>query len=835
MALFSKFKSKSKKASKEEEKKAAADAKAAAQPVKAPQRGRNGKIIPPAAAVPEKAINDIPAPSQLPRHFHSPLGQGHGRNYSFEEQPHTENGKPEHFNPHLSSDSGYASPAAESRTHSRDPSTQQPRRNQDYLSASNKSMPQLTLGEELAQEPAFADQSDRGRQHPPSENTLKPSKSLHTMRKESRPDQLGPLPTPQNNQHHYQDGRQQRMIQQSMPMRPASVPAQALQPRHQRVNRPPPQRSSSPGPVLQSAHPALSSRSHASASPNTGSPFDWESPSARSHQSQLSSFQPPRSPTSPSSHVANPSYDHDEITPSLNILSGLKVNKRGLILDEEGDPIGELFEGDIIDCVRQKADAQGGVLDEYGRVVGRVRTLSIRSPGTSLHRSNTNATNASNVDHRRSASPAPPVPALSSAREPHNLVEGQHNAPQSLGRTSSHYVAQREVPSSPTRLSSTPPQHNSHEQEYDLSGRPVDPQESEVSQQNLSELAEQHELSAPRHEGSTRRSESLPSVPESRSTAEVVLSDNGSATSDDSHQALTTHASQHTVGGVASQERVSTHQGIVQDVEDATSQQPQVAVDADRMEQSMRHARQREQPAQVYAPPTINRSVSERAMPSAGLPPVPAVPKNYMDFNKAAHVQPIGQYAAPNRVKAPLPAFPGRGVSVGLAGGSFGNGPMPGMPNRRMTTHGFPSSPALNMSGLHAQSPFAKSHASTPLIRSPLSSQGKSRILSSSTGTRHVLQNASNMTTTETTPPESDHGSAQGDTRPANRMQGHSRSQSLKTVNTASGVAGAGKPRRVFAKATPEKSADIVVQEMGDDKKTDKKKKGMKGLFGKKK
>lgn len=61
--------------------------------------------------------------------------------------------------------------------------------------------------------------------------------------------------------------------------------------------------------------------------------------------------------------------------PPLTILDGLKVNKRGKILDEEGDPIGELVEGDIIDCVRQKANANGEVLDDYGRVVGRVSTL----------------------------------------------------------------------------------------------------------------------------------------------------------------------------------------------------------------------------------------------------------------------------------------------------------------------------------------------------------------------------------------------------------------------------------------------------------------------------
>lgn len=835
MALFSRLKSKSKKASKEEEKKAAADAKAAAQPVKAPQRGRNGKIIPPAATVPEKAINDIPAPSKLPRNFHSPLAPEHGRTYSFEEPSHTETGKPSYFDPHLSSDSGYASPGAESPVHSSDPSTQQPRREQDYLASSNKSMPQLTLGEELAQEPAFAGQSDRGRQHHHNSNkTLKPSKSLQTMRKERDPDQLGPLPPPQPNQHHYQDGRQQRMIQQSMPIRPSSVPAQALQPRHQRVSHPAPQRSSSPGPVQQSAHPAVSSRSRASAPPNTGSPFDWESPSARNHQSQSSLFQP-RSPTSPSAQNASSGYDHDEIMPSLNILSGLKVNKRGLILDEEGDPIGELFEGDIIDCVRQKADANGGVLDEYGRIVGRVRTLSIRSAGTSLHRSNTNA---SVIDYRRSASPAPPIPALSSAREPQGFVEAQHNASQSLDRSPSHYVAQRDVPSSPTRLSSTPPQHDNREDEDTLSMRPHDMQESEVSRQNLSQLAQQHELSAPRHnahESSTHRSESLPSVPESRSTAEVVLSDNGSATSDESHRAMTGDATQLTLDDVASQEQVSAHQRNARDGEHAISQQPQVAVGADGMEHSMRDARERDQPAQVYIPPTINRSVSERAMPSTGLPPVPAVPKNYMDFNKAAHAQPIGQYAVPNRVKAPLPAFPGRGgLSVGLAGGSFGNGPMSGMPSRRLTTHGFPPSSAYNMSGLNAPPPFAKSRTSAPFVRSPLSSHGKSCTLPSSTCTQWKLQDAANMLTIETTPPESERGS---ETRSANRMQGHSRSQSLKTVNTTSGAAGAGKPRRTFghAKATPDKGADVVVQEMGEDKKTEKKKKGMKGLFGKKK
>lgn len=70
--------------------------------------------------------------------------------------------------------------------------------------------------------------------------------------------------------------------------------------------------------------------------------------------------------------------------PPLSILDGLKVNKKGRILDEEGDPIGELVEGDLLDCVRQKANAKGEVLDEYGRVVGVVRTIAASQPSSQV-------------------------------------------------------------------------------------------------------------------------------------------------------------------------------------------------------------------------------------------------------------------------------------------------------------------------------------------------------------------------------------------------------------------------------------------------------------------
>lgn len=92
---------------------------------------------------------------------------------------------------------------------------------------------------------------------------------------------------------------------------------------------------------------------------------------------------------------------------------------------------------------------------------------------------------------------------------------------------------------------------------------------------------------------------------------------------------------------------------------------------------------------------------------------------------------------------------------------------------------------------------------------------------------------------TETTPPGSAPASPRGYFKPTYAQpQGHSRSQSLKTVNTTASAPGGPKPRKVFghaAQPAADKDADIVVKEISDDKKADKKKKGMKGLFGKKK
>ena len=61
--------------------------------------------------------------------------------------------------------------------------------------------------------------------------------------------------------------------------------------------------------------------------------------------------------------------------PGLDTLEGLKVNKKGQILNEDGEPIGELTDGDLAECAGKKCNDKGEVLDKDGNVVGRVKTL----------------------------------------------------------------------------------------------------------------------------------------------------------------------------------------------------------------------------------------------------------------------------------------------------------------------------------------------------------------------------------------------------------------------------------------------------------------------------
>ncbi|KAK8181819.1 uncharacterized protein BKA78DRAFT_357127 [Phyllosticta capitalensis] len=64
-----------------------------------------------------------------------------------------------------------------------------------------------------------------------------------------------------------------------------------------------------------------------------------------------------------------------QIIPNLDILDGLKVNKKGQVLNEDGDAIGELVQGELSDCAGKKLNDKGEVLDKDGNIIGRVRVL----------------------------------------------------------------------------------------------------------------------------------------------------------------------------------------------------------------------------------------------------------------------------------------------------------------------------------------------------------------------------------------------------------------------------------------------------------------------------
>jgi len=70
-----------------------------------------------------------------------------------------------------------------------------------------------------------------------------------------------------------------------------------------------------------------------------------------------------------------PEMEEVEVTPEINTLEGLKVNKKGQVLDEEGEPIGELSEGEASECAGKKINEKGEVLDKDGKVIGKVKTL----------------------------------------------------------------------------------------------------------------------------------------------------------------------------------------------------------------------------------------------------------------------------------------------------------------------------------------------------------------------------------------------------------------------------------------------------------------------------
>ena len=67
--------------------------------------------------------------------------------------------------------------------------------------------------------------------------------------------------------------------------------------------------------------------------------------------------------------------------PGMDVLEGLKVNKKGEVVNEDGDPIAKLVEGDLEACKGKKINDQGEVIDAEGNVIGKVELIPEAFPG----------------------------------------------------------------------------------------------------------------------------------------------------------------------------------------------------------------------------------------------------------------------------------------------------------------------------------------------------------------------------------------------------------------------------------------------------------------------
>ncbi|PPJ55840.1 hypothetical protein CBER1_07435 [Cercospora berteroae] len=240
-----------------------------------------------------------------------------------------------YYTPHASSDSGYESAEPISAAHSRVPSE---------LNLLDYSPSYLQLTQTMPELKLYTDEPSRGREHSPKHKSIgnvspldlnsdaRSIRSNKSVSKRTRfEDDAEPMPSLQ--------ALEQYKTSDELTSRPASLwlsnqdAESATLEQHQ-------------------------AETHA----------QMEQPHPRRRQSSQSST----AHTSP----VDPRQNRVGSLPPLSVLEGFKVNKKGKILDEEGDAIGELVEGDLLDCVRQKANANGEVIDEYGRVVGRVRTCA---------------------------------------------------------------------------------------------------------------------------------------------------------------------------------------------------------------------------------------------------------------------------------------------------------------------------------------------------------------------------------------------------------------------------------------------------------------------------
>ncbi|TKA29864.1 hypothetical protein B0A50_03228 [Salinomyces thailandicus] len=319
-----------------------------------------------------------------------------------------------YVHPHTSADSGYGSVI-----HSRAPSEQVtladiasqhlPRNSSGFL-------PELSLSEELAREPTWSEHSyeagdlvqqspkrapgsvlkgsqsyleRQASQQPGDARSLKSSRSLMTLKQTRFQDApaTASAEAGQEQQTHYPArGAKSQEISREEYSSWLTEPRQQARPESATIPQPHyVERPSSPPPALDQRRPSFTVPDRHSTPSRQGYhesqhqpslPMRMSSPPPQRENQMVPPARyaspPPPSDYAPIPRVMSPGLQNNR---PLARLEGYKVNKRGLILDEEGETIGELIEGDIVDCVRQRVGEYGEVFDDNGSVVGRVRVL----------------------------------------------------------------------------------------------------------------------------------------------------------------------------------------------------------------------------------------------------------------------------------------------------------------------------------------------------------------------------------------------------------------------------------------------------------------------------
>lgn len=478
--------------------------------------------------------------------------------------------------------------------------------------------------------------------------------------------------------------------------------------------------------------------------------------SSRSTSTKHNRQERDRSPISTKAGVGQ-----DESTPSLIVLNGLKVNKRGLILDEEGDPIGELYEGDIIDCVRQKADACGNVLDEYGRVVGRVRALLVGPPSPMLRPP---TPRLSNTEHSMRDSPVPLIPARSPTTLSDQFAEDEGHFPRRQVQTVGQKLVFKGDPLFPTTAQPTTHQQDAGHQDEGLIIRETSTCDCSAQPTKSRQIGHDNNLQKPPSHllpvaaSSMRRSESPSFDLEPDSTAEIVASYEGLPTSEKStttallndqraveetiaewDQTLTARKQRERLQPVAAPQNMTADDDVSSNTGAIVSIRQKQATSTDRKSEAPRSSPN----------PSLKRSKSESMLhvadrpPVSAVPAVPAIPRNLSDIQKptfangnaflaTAPGQPGGSNLTPNVKRPPPLSLPRRGSFGDLPrSSSLANAPpRPGIPARQLTAPDFSKSMQLGIAALEAQSPILRPRTpgSTPLVSSPLSSHGKTSL-----------------------------------------------------------------------------------------------------------